>query len=304
MRILFAVAVALSAFPPRNYPLHAAMAHAPPSRWRRGAPSRRSSPAPLDGVEFWASRMGGSAGLQPEATAAGLDGHAVTPEAALTDALSTVPTNRRPAEERAERESAALQDALLGVQQSREDGHAHGQQPRKKARSERPVSERPRGTMYPVAPRTWDAGLQSVNAKYASDANERHQSAFLAKLNKLISHLNATVHAAPRRKVAKGGMHGPPRQQEQGLTKAAKREREQLVQQLVRQKSELQRLPQAEAKDLMVSMQGLLSDPTVLSQVGLADPSAEARLRAKQQVRARGVHVRASCCRRNTRLGW
>jgi hypothetical protein len=292
MRMLLAFAVVLSVFPPRLSPLRAAVAYAPPSGARRGAPTRRSAPAALDGVDFWASRMGGSAGLQPEATANGPGGHGATPEAALTDALSTGPTNRRPAEERAQRESIALQDALVGVQQSREDGHAHGLQPRKKLRSERPAS-----TMYAVAPRTWDAGLQSLNAQYASDANARQQSAFLAKLDKLISHLNATVHAAPRKKVARGGMYGPPKQQEQGLTKAAKREREKLVQQLVKQKGELQRLPQAEAKELMVSMQGLLSDPTVLSQVGLADPSAEARLRAKQEVRARRVHVRGYCAR-------
>lgn len=143
--------------------------------------------------------------------------------------------------------------------------------------------------MFAVAPRVWDSGLQSLNARFATGEKQRLQEDFVAKLDKLICHLNTTAHATPERRSRRKSMCGPPETEVQGLTRGARKERKKLVHQLVTQKKELELLQPAEAETLIASLRGLLSDPTILSQVGLADPSIQARLRAKEQVRNKAI---------------
>jgi len=87
----------------------------------------------MSGTDFWAKKLGASGGLEP-ATSTG----ATTPHAALTEALSTGPTNRRPAEERAEREHAALKEALQNLTSQSGGGSASSRQIRRHTDGELP----------------------------------------------------------------------------------------------------------------------------------------------------------------------
>ncbi len=168
------------------------------------AASTPATAAASGGADFWAQKLAGRGGLRPDTPAAGQKAGvgAPTPEAALTDALSSGPTNRRPAEERAERELAGIKEVLqdmgrLGGSVATADRRR--QLPRKRQWGEGGWSTG--AAIAPVAPRTWDTHLQSFNEQHGRDADERRKAEFVAKLGRLISHLNATIASAPKKQV-------------------------------------------------------------------------------------------------------
>ena len=162
----------------------------------------RDAPAAPGGADFWANKLAGRSGLRAEAPATSVDADAPTPEAVLTEALSTGPTNRRPVEERAELEHAAIKEVLQDMSRLGDSrAHRDRQLPRKRPwRGSGDWSTG--GAMAPAAPRTWDAHLQSFNEKHGRDAEERKKADFVARLGKLVSHLNATIVNAPKKQVA------------------------------------------------------------------------------------------------------
>ncbi len=167
--------------------------------------STPATAAASSGADFWAQKLAGRGGLRPDTPAAGqqVGVGAPTPEAALTDALSSRPTNRRPAEERAEREHAAIKEVLQDM--GRLGGSSGSGDRRRKLPRKRPWggggSWSTGAAIAPVAPRTWDTHLQSFNEQHGRDAEERRKADFVAKLGRLISHLNATIVSAPKKQV-------------------------------------------------------------------------------------------------------
>ena len=144
--------------------------------------STPATAAASSGADFWAQKLAGRGGLRPDTPAAGqqVGVGAPTPEAALTDALSSRPTNRRPAEERAEREHAAIKEVLQDM--GRLGGSSGSGDRRRKLPRKRP----------------WGGGGE---LEHGRDAEERRKADFVAKLGRLISHLNATIVSAPKKQV-------------------------------------------------------------------------------------------------------
>ena len=244
---------------------------------RPSAPPRLQPPG--SGADFWASRLDPRACMLP--AGAGERQHdctspaAPTPEAELTQLLSSGPTNRRPAQEMAEREHAALRDTLTVVRDLGRRGSrpSSGEPSRKRPCREAAGGER--GVTYAVAPRTWDTHLQRVNTELTLKAEQRKRETFVTSLDKLISHLNATVVAAKKiekRGKGRSGVYSAPRAPEPGqLTKSVRREREKFIRQLAVHRKHVALVPLPAASELVSSLQGMLSDPTVLSKLGLAE---------------------------------
>jgi hypothetical protein len=109
-----------------------------PSRPHSRLAPRQQQPPQMSGTDFWAKKLGASGGLEPAINAG-----ATTPHVALTEALSTGPTNRRPAEERAEREHAALKEALQNLTSQSGGGSTSSRHIRRHTDSELPPRKRP-----------------------------------------------------------------------------------------------------------------------------------------------------------------
>lgn len=170
------------------------------------AAAEASTPsAARNGADFWGQKLAGRGGLRPDtpATSKQVGVGAPTPEAALTDALSSGPTNRRPAQESAERERAAIKEVLQDM--GRLEGSAGSAEHRRQLLRKRTWGGKggwsTGAEIAPVAPRTWDTHLQSFNEQHGRDAEERRKADFVAKLGRLISHLNATIVSAPKKQV-------------------------------------------------------------------------------------------------------
>jgi hypothetical protein len=133
------------------------------SRWRMRAPPLQQPPQPqppsMSGQDFWAKKLGARGGLEP---AANFD--ARTPEAALTEAMSTGDSNRRPDEQRAQQHHDTLKHALLDftAQPAASTHHqrSHLLPPRKRPRRGAGPGSGGKGGVVAVAPRSWDTALQ------------------------------------------------------------------------------------------------------------------------------------------------
>ena len=208
---------------------------------------------------FWAKKLDASSGLQERSSVAlspavdvGADTF-TTPEAELTAMLTKGPTNRRPSEELAASQHAALKQALQDVREP--NGVSSGMQRKRPWHQGTGAVEAAR-EVYAFAPRTWDTHLNQFNEKHARDAEQRSTTGFAMKLDALISHLNTTIVNAPKKRGGGGGIYGRAAQphQEGEMTKSVKRERQRLVEQLLAQRKELLRLSPPAAKQLVASM--------------------------------------------------
>ena len=210
-----------------------------------------------------ANKLSGRGGLAP-ATNSRQDepgaSAATTPEAALTEALSAGPTNRRPEQERAESARDALRQALYDVNEQDTSRRSNYRNSEGKNVRKRPWNE---GShfMSAVAPRMWDTDLQSLNDQHGRNAEQRRRTDFVSNLDKLIAHLNTTILAAPKKRGNGGrGLFGgytgrPDLQTQQGMTTTEKKERKKLMEQLVVQRSDLESMPLPEALKLISSLQ-------------------------------------------------